>query len=105
VLNTVNAQAQPAAPSEADQREVYRNLLVDGEPLQDPFEEVQQFFTEEAIGTAVGARDLLARVIADEDVTINPKYRLVHQVQVTIGQAQSWLGVPLSEPSPVVDEN
>jgi len=105
VLNTVNGRAQSTAPSEADQREVYRNLLFNGEPLQDPFEEVQRFFTEEAIGTAVGTRDLLTEVIADGDVTVNPKYRLVHQVQVTIGQAQSWLGVPLGEPSPVIDEN
>jgi hypothetical protein len=105
VLNTINAQAQSTAPSEADQREVYDNLLFNGEPVQDPFEEVQQFFTQEAIGTAIGTRDLLTQVVADGDVTINPRYRLVHQVQVTIGQAQSWLGVPLGRPSPVVDES
>jgi hypothetical protein len=105
VLNTINAQAQSTAPSEADQREVYDNLLFNGEPVQDPFEEVRQFFTQEAIGTAVGARDLLTDVVADSDVAINPRYRLVHQVPVTIGQAQSWLGVPLGDPSPVVDEN
>ena len=103
VLNALGEVAEPGEPSEADQREVYEHLEFQGQPLDAPFEEVQPLLTADALARPVGVRDLLATVIEQADVRVQPGYGLVHQVPVQVGGATSWLAVPISEPSQVID--
>jgi hypothetical protein len=105
VMGTLSANSTPGQPSEADQREVFENLRVDGQQLPQPFEEVQRFLTAEALGSAVGLRDLLVQVVGEAEVTVNPRYQLVYRVPVQLGQADSWLGVPIGGSSPVVESD
>lgn len=103
VMTALTRHAEPAPVTEADQREVFAHLTVGGQPVTESFEELQPFLTDEVLGQQVGLRNLLMQVVDEADIRINPAYDLVYQVPVTIGQAESWLGVPISEPSSVVD--
>lgn len=97
VMNALQRHAAPSEPSETDQREVFKNLRLGGEPIPDEFEEVQPYLTAEAMGPQVGLRDLLVEAVDEADVVVNPRYDLVYQVQIQLGQATSWLAVPLGE--------
>ncbi|HZN71508.1 MAG TPA: hypothetical protein VFC00_07480 [Micromonosporaceae bacterium] len=98
VMTALEGRATPAAPSEADQREAFANATIDGQPVTNSFDQVRQFFNEETMGAAVGNRNLLAEVLRGADVAVSPRYApVVHQVRVTIANAQSWLGVPLGD--------
>lgn len=103
VLNALGQAAEPGEPSEADQREVYEHLEFQGQPVDVPFEEVQPLLTVDLLGGPVGVRDLLATVIERAEVRVQPGYELVHRVPVQIGNANSWLGVQISEPAQVLD--
>lgn len=103
MMTALASHAEPAEATEEDQREVYDNLRFQDQPLPQPFEEVQPFLTEQALAEPVGFRDLLQQVVADADIRVQPGYDLVYQVPVTIGQASSYLSVPISESSSVVD--
>lgn len=103
VLNALQPEATPTDPTTADQREVYENLTLQGEPLAVPFEQVQPALTAEVLATPVGVRDLLTTVMEQADIKVQPGYEVTHQVQVQVGGATSFLAVPISEPSQVVD--
>lgn len=85
----------PVPPTEADQREVYDQLTAQG--LTAPFEQVQPDLNEQLLGQPVALRNLLTEAVARADIRLNPRYDLVHQVPVPVGEAQAGLGVPLSE--------
>lgn len=104
-LGAVQQSASSAAPTEADQREAHSHATLQGQPVTDEFETVRQFFDEKQIGKAVGIRNLLNTVIEQADVSLNPRYgELIYQVPVQIGQATSWLAVPLTEKDTVVSD-
>lgn len=97
VLRALAEHAEPAAPSESDQREAYANLQTNGQPVP-PFDQVRQAFSAETMGVAVGQRNLLTGIVRDADVMVNPKYGdLDYQVPLVIGQVQSSLAVRLAE--------
>ena len=97
-MEAVQQSVKSAVPTEADQREAHSHATVQGQPVTDAFEKVQQYFGEEQIGKAVGLRNLLNDAIGQADVSINPRYGdLIYQVPVQIGQATSWLTVPLTK--------
>lgn len=98
----VRTQVEPAEPNEADQREVFDH--VPAENRQDvQFEDVQPLLTADLLGTAVGIRDLLALMVEQAEVRVQPGYDLVYQVPVNLGGVSSWLGVPIGDPGPVQD--
>jgi hypothetical protein len=97
-LSALQDRVKSTAPSEADQREAYGNARVNGQPVTDKFEDVQQYFTEEQLGSAVGQRNLLNEILMRSDVVVNPRYGpMKAQVQAQIGQVPTWLGVPLGD--------
>lgn len=96
VVGAVQRSVPPVAPTEADQREAHSHLTVQGNPVKDDFESVRQFFDEKQMGQAVGIRNLLNEIVERADISINPMYgEVTYQVPVQIGQADSWLTVPL----------
>lgn len=105
VTTALQEAAEPAEVTEADQREIHENLVVEGQPVTEPFDTVQGFLTDDLLGGPVGMRDLLVEVVEQADVRVNPRYDLVYRVPVSLGQASSWLGVPLGEPSSVIDSD
>jgi hypothetical protein len=102
-LGALNNAAKPVAPTEADQREAYAHATVEDQPVSQPFEEVQQFFDEEALGRSLGLRKLLNEALAGADVTVNPRYDSTYRLPLQIQQARSWLGVELAGAVPVRD--
>lgn len=102
VMDTLQATVVPVEPSPADQREVYDNLELQGLSLP-PFEEAQPWLTGEQFARAVGMRDLITTVIERADVRVQPGYELVYRQPVAFQGATSYLEVPLSEPSQVLD--
>jgi hypothetical protein len=98
-LNHLQAQAQPAEPTEDDLHEVYDHLQVGDKP---PFAEAREILLQAGIEQPLGMRSLLLEVLDQATVEVNPSYTLVYQVPVPIGSAQSWVGVPLGN-SAVVD--
>jgi hypothetical protein len=104
VVGTVlQARVEPGEPTEADQREVYDNLRIDGATLDVQFEEMQEFLTAEVLAVPVGIRNLLEQMLDQVEVRVQPGYTLEYQVPVTVGPARSHLGVPISEASSVRD--
>jgi hypothetical protein len=102
-LGALNNAAKPIAPTEADQREAYAHATVENQPVSQPFEQVQQFFDEEALGRSLGLRQLLNEALAGADVTVNPRYDSTYRLPVQIQQARSWLAVELAGAMPVRD--
>jgi hypothetical protein len=103
-LGALNETATSIAPSEADQREAYAHATVENQPVSQPFEQVQQFFDEEALGRSLGLRKLLNEALAAADVTVNPRYDATYRLPLQIQQARSWLGVELAGTVPVRDD-
>lgn len=104
---TAAAQAlQQAAKSEAptpeDQRQVQANAVGQGgAPVT---QDLRPYLTEDAIGRVVGFRNLLAAAVREADVTINPRFAVPpFRVTVQLGEAQSYLSVPLGPQPPVTD--
>jgi hypothetical protein len=94
VVGTVlQARSEAAEPTEADQREAFENLQLDGAVPGASFEEFQEFLTPEVLAVPVGIRNLLVRMLGEVEVQVNPDYRLEYQVPVTVGPARSHLGV------------
>lgn len=106
VLRALDDRVQPASPTEADQREAYANLETNGVQVP-PFEELRQFFSTEAMGPAVGRRNLLGQVVQRADVAVNPKYgHLAYPIRMLIaGQVPSRLDVAITDQAsnPVAD--
>jgi hypothetical protein len=84
----------PAVPTEADQREVYDNVVAQ-ELTQTSFEEAQPMLGQELLGGPVALRNLIATVVDEADVCVSERYELAHRVPVPIGGEQSWLSVPI----------
>ncbi|HEX5597460.1 MAG TPA: hypothetical protein VFX61_15790 [Micromonosporaceae bacterium] len=102
-VGAIEQLAKPAAPTEVDQREAHSHVTLQGQPVSDEFDSVQQFFNEEQMGRAVGLRNLLNELLEQAEVSINPVYGdLTFRVPVRIGQADSWLAVPLGGGSDAV---
>jgi hypothetical protein len=95
-LTVLQGSAEPAAPTEADQREVYDNLVAEGLTTV-PFEEARAVLTQDLMGQQVGMRNLLADVVDGAEVRVSPAYDLVYRVPVPVGSAESWLALPLGE--------
>lgn len=93
-ISAVQNAIVPVPPSEADQRELYDNLVSQG--LATPFEEIQGVLTADAVGEWVAMRDQIALAVAQADIHINPRYQAEHRVLVPLGDVQSWLSVPLT---------
>jgi hypothetical protein len=99
VMDALREQVEPVEPSEADQREVYDNLVVAGLTTAS-FEEVRQVLTGEVLGEVVALRDLLRQVVDAVDIQLNPRYQLTYQIPVRLGEVEvNALGVPLSDPA------
>jgi hypothetical protein len=86
----------PAVPSEADQREVYDNVVAQG-LTQTPFEQAQPMLNQQLLGGPVALRNLIATVVDQADICVNPRYQLAHRVTVPISGQESWLSVPIGE--------
>jgi hypothetical protein len=86
----------PAIPTEADQREVYDNVVAQG-LTEVPFEQAQPMLTPELLGGPVALRNLITVVVDEADICVNPRYQLAHRVPVPIAGEQSWLSVPIGE--------
>jgi hypothetical protein len=103
-LNALQAAVEPVAPTEDDRREAYENTLVQGQPLDQPYDEVKQYFNEETLGRSLGLREALDTAIAEANVTINPRYNAIYELPVQIeNSARSWFGVQLGGSVPVSD--
>jgi hypothetical protein len=87
----------PAVPTEADQREVYDNVVAQG-LTQTPFEQAQPRLGQEVLGGPVALRNLVAAVVDEAEICVNLRYQLAHRVPVQIGEGQSWLSIPIGEP-------
>jgi hypothetical protein len=99
VIDALREQVEPVEPSEADQREVYDNLVVAGLTTAS-FEEVRQVLTGEVLGEVVALRDLLRQVVDAVDIQLNPRYQLTYQIPIRLGEVEvNALGVPLSDPA------
>jgi hypothetical protein len=103
-LGALNEAATSIAPTEADQREAYAHATVENQPVSQPFEQVQQFFDEQALGRSLGLRKMLNEALAAADVTVNPRYESTYRLPLQIQQARSWLGVELAGAMPVRDD-
>jgi hypothetical protein len=86
----------PAVPTEADQREVYGNVVAQG-LTETPFAQAQPMLNQELLGGPVALRNLIAAVVGEADICVGPRYHLAHRVPVPIGGEQSWLSVPIGE--------
>jgi hypothetical protein len=100
VRTALQGTLQPTPPSEADQREMYDNLIAQG--VTGTFEEAQQVLTVEQVGGAVALRDLIVELVDRTEVRVNPRYDPTYQVLVSLGNVETWLSVPLTD-SAVVD--
>lgn len=89
---------RPVAPSEADQREVYENVVAQGLTTT-PFEQAQPMLTQEVMGGPVALRDLIVTVVDEADICVSDRYQLAHRVPVAIGGEQSWLSVAIGDPA------
>ncbi|HLU32632.1 MAG TPA: hypothetical protein VKZ74_01225 [Natronosporangium sp.] len=94
VMDVLSGEVESAQPTVADQREIYDHMVSQGLSGVS-FEQAQQVLTAELIGQPVGMRNLLTEVVAQADVRVNPRYELVFRVPVRLGEAETWLGVPL----------
>jgi hypothetical protein len=95
-LAVLQATSEPVAPTEADQREVYDNLVAAGLTTA-PFEQAQPILDQDLLGQPVAMRNLLAEVVERAGVRVSPEYDLVYRVPVPIGSGESWLALPLGE--------
>lgn len=94
-MEALRGSVAPVPPTDADQREVYDQLAAQG--LTVPFEQVRPDLNEQLLGEPVALRNLLIEVVARADIQLNPRYDLVHQVPIPVGDAQVGLGVPLGQ--------
>jgi hypothetical protein len=102
-LSALSGAAKPVAPSEADRREAYDHTTVQNQPLQQPYDEVKEFFNQETLGQSLGLREILTTALADADVTVNPRYNATYRLPVQIENATSWFAVDLGGAAPVRD--
>lgn len=96
VLTALQNTVEPVAPTEADQRELYDNLVAEG-LTSSTFREAQAVLTEEVMGEPVAMRNLLVAAVGRAEVRVNPEYDLAYRVPVPLGEQESWLSVPLGE--------
>jgi outer membrane murein-binding lipoprotein Lpp len=73
-VQALSGELQPVEPTEADQREVYAHLLVNGQRADLPFEQVRPLLTQDVVGSQLALRAVLAEAAARYHVTINPRY-------------------------------
>jgi hypothetical protein len=101
VVRALYASLEPAAPTEADQREIYDDLIDQG--MTGSFEEAQQVLTVDRIGGSVALRNAITGAAAAAELHVNPRYQPVWEVPVPLGNVESALTVPLSD-SAVTEE-
>ena len=94
VMNVLSAEVEATEPTETDQREIYDHMVAQGLSGV-TFEQAQEVLTIEVIGEPVGMRNLISQVVEQAEVRVNPRYDLVYRVPVRLGEAETWLGVPL----------
>jgi hypothetical protein len=102
-LGALAQKAKPVQPTADDQLEAYENLTIDNKPLQQPFDEVKQFFNTETLGQSLGMREMLTTAVQDANVAVNPRYNPTYQLPVEIQNARSWFAVELGGSAPVRD--
>ncbi|MBB5871613.1 hypothetical protein F4553_004992 [Allocatelliglobosispora scoriae] len=89
-LNALATTAKSTAPSEADQHEAYDNLQVQPGTVKPSFETLQGNFTQEAMGSAVGVRDLLVTALDEAKSSVSPRYTGAAQdLQIQLQQLQA----------------
>ncbi|HKT04445.1 MAG TPA: hypothetical protein VJT31_33435 [Rugosimonospora sp.] len=107
ILTALQSAARSTPPTEADKREAYNYVATQAQGQVQPYNQVQQLFSQDTMGTAVGLRDLLRDMVRASHVTISPRYASpTVPVPFTIGTAQTALMVGLDSapvPPPVVD--
>lgn len=101
VMRAIQSSLEPVPPSEADQREMYDDLIAQG--VTGTFEEAQEILTVDRVGGAVAMRELLVSVIDQADLDVNPRYQPVWDVPVPLGNLETRLSVPLTD-SAVIEE-
>ena len=88
VLQAFATSVEPVEPTEADQREAFSSLRVQGNRIPNGFAQVRPYLTRETIGRQLALRGTLADLLADGDVVVNPKYAPVtYPVPIQIGGA------------------
>lgn len=98
-MATISPAGQPQAPTEADQREVYTQLVSSGVLRQGvTFDQIKPELDTPDMRAALGLRKVLADGIAKYGVTVNPRYRplgIPFSFTLNNGQVQSQLVIPL----------
>lgn len=95
VIRALFASLEPVAPTEADQREIYDDLIDQG--MTGSFEEAQQVLTVEQVGGSVALREAITGAADAADLHVNPRYQPVWEVPVPLGNVESTLAVPLHD--------
>jgi len=90
----------PSALTDADLRPIYDRLIATGGGDSTPYEQFKTQLSDankEALQQSLGLRDELLKIVADEDVKLNPRYgnQQLVLLSVTVGDKQ----VPLVEVS------
>jgi hypothetical protein len=104
-VQTLIEQLPPVQPSEAQQREVFTNLLVNGQSGVDDFERVRPLLTQDVIGAQLALRDALREAAVRYHVTVNPRYApLAYPIKFVVAATagltvSSSLAVPLGQPT------
>jgi hypothetical protein len=98
-MATITPASQPQAPTEADQREVYTQLVSSGVLRQGvTFEQIKPELDTPDMRAALGLRKVIADGVAKYGVVVNPRYRplgIPFSFTLNNGQVQSKLVIPL----------
>jgi hypothetical protein len=94
----------PQVPTEADQREVFQNLVADQVVPANQYDAVRDQIDSPQMRAALGLRTVLQDALKRYRVSLNPRYEpLTLQVPFTIGNVSTFVGLPIdARPSAVV---
>jgi hypothetical protein len=97
VLGALDQNVTPVEPTEADQRELYEHLTINGGPVSNSFDEVKKYLTKEVVGPRLALRSTLVDLFKQADVAVNPLYApLTYPIPVSVQNATAVISVPLS---------
>lgn len=96
-LGALAGDVEPVTPSEADQRELYDTLVLNGGGQLPAFDRVRSVFDRQNIGRELRVRELFSEELKDRHVTVNPRYApLGFQIPVSFGEAYGYVVMPIA---------
>jgi hypothetical protein len=97
VLSALDGSVTPVEPTEADQRELYGHLTINGAPVTNTFDDAKKYLTKEVVGPRLALRSTLVELLKQADVVVNPLYApLTYPIPVPVQNATAIISVPLS---------